>query len=202
MNLDERLEDAKARWQSHDESYEGESAESPMSEAQILNLVKQQSKAFDAKIRRRDRRESIAAVLVFLFFSLMLLDPSWMVRAGALIVMASSAFVYWTLRRTRTRHATSQPGRPVADVLRAERTKVEAQIRLLENILWWYIAPLAIGVVLVVAGDEGASWFTFGYAAFVVILGGVIYYLNQRAVRRDLRPRREELTRLLQQVEE
>ena len=56
-------------------------------------------------------------------------------------------------------------------------------------------------MVLVVAGDEGASWFTLGYAAFVVALSGAIYYLNQRAVRRDLRPRREKLARLLQQVE-
>ena len=57
-------------------------------------------------------------------------------------------------------------------------------------------------MVLVVAGDEGASWFTLGYAAFVVALSGAIYYLNQRAVRRDLRPRREKLAHLLRQIAE
>lgn len=191
------LDDWKDTWQAADES-----AESALSDEDLLRLVKEQSKAFDQKIRRRDRREGIAAALVALLFSTMLLDPSWLVRIGALIVIGSSAFVYWTLRRARTGYAPPSLDQPVAAAIRTEREKVDEQIRLLKTVLWWYLLPPGVGLLLVVVGDAGLSWFTLGYGVGVALLGGGIYYFNQRKVRAHLRPRRKELTRLLRQVEE
>jgi protein-S-isoprenylcysteine O-methyltransferase Ste14 len=191
------LDDFKDAWQAADDP-----AEPVLSDEALLRLVREQAEAFDETIRRRDRRESVAAALVFLFFSTMLLDPSWVVRIGALLVMGSSVLIYWTLRRARTGHTLPDVDRPVAEAIRAERKKVDEQIRLLETVLWWYIAPLATGILLVAAGDAGLSWFTLGYGAVVLALGGGIYYLNQREVRQTLRPRREELTRLLRRVED
>jgi hypothetical protein len=78
---------------------------------------------------------------------------------------------------------------------------VDTQIRLLENVLWWYIAPMAVGLGLVVLGDDGLSWFTLGYGAAVAVFCAVVYVLNQRTVRRSLRPRREKWTRLLRRLE-
>lgn len=191
------LDDWKDTWQAAEKG-----ADSTLSDEALLRLVKEKSEAFDETIRRRDRREGIAAALVCLFFSLMLFDPSWVVRIGALIVMGSSASIYWTLRRARTGYAPPAPDQPVVETIRSEREKVAEQIRLLESVFWWYLLPLATGLFLVVGGNAGLSWFTLGYGAFVVALGGGIYYLNQREVRETLRPRREELTRLLRQVEE
>jgi hypothetical protein len=191
------LDDWKDTWQGTDEP-----VGSALSDEELLRLVKEKSEAFDEKIRRRDRREGIAAALVFLFFATQLLDPSWIVRAGALLVMGSSALIYWTLRRARTGYTPPAPGQPVAETLRSEREKVDEQIHLLETVFWWYLLPLGTGVLLVVGGNAGLSWFTLGYGAFVVALGGGIYYLNQREVRETLRPHRDELTRLLRQVED
>jgi hypothetical protein len=56
--------------------------------------------------------------------------------------------------------------------------------------------------LLITIGDNGWSAFTVGYGTVVLLFAAGIYVLNQRAVRTDLRPRREELTRLLGQVEE
>jgi hypothetical protein len=190
------LDDWKDTWQAADDT-----SDPARSDEELLRLVKEKSEAFDEKIRRRDRREGIAAALVFLFFATQLLDPSWIVRAGALLVMGSSAFIYWTLRRARSGYAPPAPDQPVVETLRTEREKVDEQIRLLETVFWWYLLPLGIGVLLVVGGNAGLSWFTLGYGAFVVALGAGLYYLNQREVRQTLRPRREELTRLLRQVE-
>ena len=198
MNLD----DAKELWSSEPESATDPMTTHTLSESEILRLVKEKAHAFDKKIWRRDLWESIAAVVVFLAFAWMLQDPSWVVRTGALTVMAGSVYIFWRLRRARRRHADDALDRPVAEVLRAEREKVNEQIHLLKNVLWWYIAPLALGVLLVTIGDNGWSGFTIGYAVVVVLGSAIIYALNQRAVRRCLHPRREELTRLLDQVEE
>lgn len=199
MNLD----DAKALWSSDNESTRDDMSTHSLSDTDLLRLVKEQAHAFDKKIWRRDLLESIAAVFVFLFFGWIAWhDPSWLVRSGALIVMGGSALIFWRLRRARTRHAAPSADQPVAAMLRTERTKIDAQIHLLESVLWWYIAPLAIGLLLVTVGDSGWTTFTFVYGAIILLGGAGIYAMNQRAVRRSLRPRREELTRLLDQVEE
>lgn len=193
------LDDAKSSWRSGDDAFED-----AMSDRELLGLVKQRSQALDDAMRKRDRRETIAAAMVFLFFVsfAIVADPSWLAQAGVVLVLAGSALSVWMLRRARRRPMDGSPGLPLADVLRSERAKLDAQIRLLRNVLWWYIGPLAVGVALVVAGTGGRSWFTLGYAVLVAAVSAVIYQLNQREVQRELLPRREELTRLLQQMEE
>jgi hypothetical protein len=192
------LDDAKDAWQADDPS--GDRGAIP--EEQLLRHVKEEAEAFDERIRWRDRREMIAAGLVFVFFATMLLDPSWLVRIGALIVMGSSGLVVWVLRRARRGERAPAPDRPLAERVRAEREKVDTQIRLLETVLWWYIAPMAVGLGLVVLGDDGLSWFTLGYGTAVAVFCGGVYLLNHRTVRRSLRPRRKRWTRLLRRLEE
>lgn len=192
------LDDARDAWQAA-EPTEGDR---PMSDEQLLRIVKAEAEAFDERLRRRDRREMIAGAIVFLIFATMLLDPSWMVRIGALIVMGSSVLVGGVLRRARTADHGAVSDRPLAEAVRAEREKVDTQIWLLENVLWWYLAPMMGGLGLVVLGDEGLSWFTLGYGAAVGVFCAVVYVLNQRTVRRSLRPRRKKWTRLLRQLDE
>ena len=197
MNLD----DAKSLWTHHQ-------PDDPMiahthSDDDLLRRVKEQANAFNTKIWRRDLMESIAALIGVFFFAPMLDDPSWLVRIGAGGLLVSSGLILWRLHRNRRRHQTPAADRPVAEVLRAERAKVDTQIRLLTSILWWYIAPIATGLLLIAVGDYGIlSAYT---AVFALFLGGGaygIYRLNQRAVRNELRPRRKKLTELLDQVTE
>ena len=209
MNLD----DAKALWSSdpdspdpdssNHESTDSDMSAETLSDSEILHLVQTQSDAFDRKIRQRDWRESIAAVVVALFFgALAWLESSLLVTAGTLLIVAGCVFIFWHLRRTRTRFAAPESAEPVKQRLLRERDKLDAQIRLLKSVLWWYIMPLLTGVLLVTVGDNGWSTFTIVYGS-VVIVGAVgIYMMNQRAVRNDLIPRRERLSELLDQVQE
>lgn len=199
MNLD----DAKDLWTSEQDSPPPPMSTHSLSDDELLRLVKEKAEAFDTRIWRRDLLESIAAIAVFLFFGWVLLqDPSWWTRSGALLVMAGSAYVFWRLRRARTRYAAPSADRPVAEVLRTERAKVEEQIQLLENILWWYLAPIVLGALLIVFGSNGWSWATLIQSVVVLLIAGGIYVLNQRGRRCTYEPRREKLTHLLEQVEE
>ena len=198
MNLD----DAKELWSSeHDPDPPSMSAQT-LSDSDILRIVKEKAESFDRRIWRRDLLESIAALAVFLFFGWLLRDPSWWVRSGALIVMAGSAYVYWRLRRARTRYDTPSPDRPVAEVIRTERAKVKEQIHLLDNILWWYLGPIVLGALLIIVENGGWSWATLLQTGVVLAVAAGIYALNQRGRRCTFEPRQEELTRLLEQVEE
>lgn len=198
MNLD----DAKDLWTSEQDSNTPPMSARSLSDDELLRFVKEKAEAFDRRLWRRDLLESIAAVAVFLFFGWILLrDPSWWTRSGALLLMAGSAYVFWRLRRARTRYAPPSPDRPVAEVLRTERAKVEEQIQLLNNILWWYLAPITMGALLIVVGSNGWTWSALVQAALVVLIAGAIYLLNQRGRRCTYEPRHEKLTRLLEKVE-
>ncbi|HEY5060640.1 MAG TPA: hypothetical protein VII52_03840 [Gemmatimonadaceae bacterium] len=189
------LDDARSAWQSR--------AQVPgcgMAGDDLLELARQRSRAFDAKIRKRDLREVGSMLVAVPLVAPLLLQPSWITRVGAALVLLSCTFIYWKLRRARRTGSDAGAGSPLTDVLRAERAALDAQIRLSDSVLRWYVAPLAAGMVLTVAGDWGAAWLTLTFVIIVVLLAWRIVSMSRRAVDLRLRPMRDELTRLLDQA--
>jgi hypothetical protein len=118
------------------------------------------------------------------------------------MVLAGLVLVMWRLYRARRigGRGAADPSLPVAEALRAEGRRLDAQISLLESVLWWYVAPLSIGVVLLTVGLRGTSWFTLAYSVVVALVAWGVVALNLRVVRRDLRPKRAELNALLSEL--
>lgn len=192
-----KLDDYREAWREQELSGEDEP-----DEEELLDWVQEQSEAFERRIRRRDLLETVAAVLVAgLFGYEAATSASWLVRIGAAIIVLGSGFVVWWLRRARTSGPERAADRSVADRLRAERERVEIQIRLLESVVWWYLAPPTVGATLFIVGLDAGTAATLTSLAVVAAVFGFIWYLNRRAVRTHLRPRRDELNRLLEGLE-
>ncbi len=172
----------------------------PMSDAEVLELVMRRSTQFRRVIRRRDLRETIAAGVGLLLLTPVLVLGPWLARAGVLLIAAGCALIVVRLGRAR-RLPEPRPDRPLAEALAAGRARVAAQIRLLETVLWWYVAPLAAGPVLIAFGLSGPSRFTLGYVLFTAALAAGIYWLNRWAIEKELRPRQAELDDLLARLE-
>lgn len=190
------LEEYRQIWQEHDPGGDA----GPLEE--VLSEVKERSREYDRKLFWRDVREIGVAVLAAVFFGYVALTAGApMMRIGASVVVAAAAFIVWKLRRARRTGDSELAGRPVTDRLRARIEQAERQIRLLEGVLWWYLGPLGIGVALMMVSDGWGLW-TAGELFLLVVAYGYIWHLNQRAVRRCHRPRREELARLLRRLEE
>ncbi len=104
----------------------------------------------------------------------------------------------------RHKRKPSEPGDPLLESVEESLTQVEHQIWLLRNVFWWYLLPPAISLsaffahVILLASQDwlealgGAGLFVFLFALYYFV-----YYLNQRAVRLQLEPRRQELVTLL-----
>lgn len=165
----------------------------------VLMRVRGRAAELDRTIQRRDRLEILAAALASVLFMPLLFDASWVTRAGVVLFLLGSALILVKLRRAR--REPPDPAAPLGEVLRAERERLHAQIRLLDSVLWWYIAPLGLGVILVFVGSAGLSWASLVYTAVVVALGAWIRALNRDAARRELAPRRDALDRLLVELE-
>ncbi len=136
--------------------------------------------------------------------------------AGAIFFVCVFLAVARVLRHLRER----RPFVSVSDGLLRQLYAVNQRIWLLRNLIWWYLTPCAIAIltVLIAVGTEvrkshvtlAASgvdvkrnfFIGEGIYVFCCILVFVgVYYLNQRAVRKELLPLKENLEQLVRDIE-
>lgn len=147
----------------------------------------------------------IALLLIPIWFILGVLTESpwtWYLTVPVLIWMTGFMLVY----RMRHKQKPSEPNEPLLLCVQRSLTEVEDQIWLLRNIFWWYLLPPSISIM---AFFVHVSWlfrsggwlftllFFIGLTVFLLAIYSFIYYQNQRAVRVQLEPRRQELLTLL-----
>jgi CubicO group peptidase (beta-lactamase class C family) len=174
--------------------------------------VQRNQQSFRAMISRRDVIEiAIALLLLPLWFYLGVTfsQPwTWYLSVPVLVWIAGFTLVF------RIRHAQQppQPDEPLLDCAQRSLKEVDDQIWLLRNVFWWYLLPPSISLLAFFAHS---SWLLTAdyldplhhayafvrslslYCLFLLALYGFIYYLNGRAVRTWLQPRRQELLVLL-----
>lgn len=174
-----------------------------LDDGDVLARVQSESRRLDRRIRRRDARELIAAVIGGLLIAPGMLRGPLLSRIGAAIVIGGLVVIAVRLMRARNvDSAASDASLPVVAALEAELRRVEAQIALLVSVLWWYVTPVLAGAFMIVAGRLGASRITLAYGVAVMLLAWGIVALNARAARRVLYPRRAELRALLAQFDD
>lgn len=156
------------------------------------------------KIFRRDLLESLVALLIaplFLAFAVMAwLHGKWWVFGFSAFLVAAVVYVPWRLWRERRKLPKSDPSRPVREYLLAEREAMRVQAELLEGIWWWYLGPLAIGVVGLYVSMRGFVWQSAAYAAVVLVFYFAIGKANQVAARSQYRVAMEEIDEQVSQL--
>lgn len=186
------LDDAKRYW------WSDRNAETPRtSPDQLLALVKADAARFDKRVRFRDVREMVAAAIGVALIAPTAIHANGLARLGVVVVIAAAVLIAVKLSRAARTPFEAGVDHPVAVALRAERSQLNAQIHLLETVLWWYVGPMWLGLVMIIAGRGGASWLTLGCSAAVTVLSFVVLQLNAITARRYLRPRSDDLSRLL-----
>jgi hypothetical protein len=177
---------------------------------EMLEQVRRRMRAFHRKIFWRDVLETAAAILVAVFFGSAARYGGVLMQFGAAMVIAAAAVVVIILHTVRRRGG--QPmDTSIKERLRGELQAVERQIKLLRNVLYWYIGPLFVGGLIfgvglassipAPAGVDPAMLLALATISQVVILlavGAAIYRLNRAAVRKQLEPLRQELAHSLE----
>lgn len=170
----------------------------------LLTEFRRNERTFTAMILCRDLREiGVALVLIPIWIALGRWTESpwtWYLAIPGLLWIAGFMLV------DRRRHARRPaPEAPLLQQVEASLAEVEHQIRLLRNVLWWYLLPLALPMFVFFAHVSWRSWdgswvlLAAGQIPFLIVIGvfAFVYWLNQYAVRKTLEPRREELQTLL-----
>lgn len=178
--------------------------------ALVLNEVRRNEQKLAASILRRDMGEvGVALLLVPIWIYLGIQRDtlwSWYLVVPTLLWIAG----FMTVDRLQQRRRQPRAGDTLRSGLEASLAQVDHQIWLLRNIFWWYLLPPGVALIIfpahrawVSGGDrlEGFSRFLFEFLVFVLV-GWFIYWLNQRCVRKNLEPRRQELQALLGSLNE
>jgi CubicO group peptidase (beta-lactamase class C family) len=171
----------------------------------LLKEVQRSQRTFRATIFRRDFLEVVIGLLMLplWFFTGHWLSLPWTWFLGVPAITWVTLFIL--MDRIRHKQQPSEPGEPLLECVKVSLTQVEHQIWLLRNVFWWHLLPYTIAILAFFAQNawlhNSGFWpITLAFAPFVVfllILYGFAYHLNQRAVRREFEPRRQELLTLL-----
>jgi len=173
----------------------------------LLKEVRRNQLQFRATIFWRDVREVGVAIFLtvfFLFFGIWHND--WKFDLLGLAAFGAGSFMVVDRFVQRRKRPISNGS--LNDWIVRSLFEVSHQIWLLKNVGWWYLLPLMAALVVADTvdfwrSDHGASAlasFFFRQVVNVLLFWGV-YRLNQRAVRRSLVPRRQELESLLASLE-
>jgi hypothetical protein len=174
----------------------------------LLKVVQRNQREFRSTILRRDVIEVGVGLLLLPYWIYKGLTSSlpwtWWLGVPAIIWVVG----FFLVDRMRHPQKPNDPSRPLLSCVKDSLNQVEHQIWLLRNIFWWYLLPFTIALLAFfgqiawqsgVATNDWLAALAFGTMlfAFVGALYSFIYYLNQRAVRTQLEPRRQELLALL-----
>lgn len=171
----------------------------------LIREVRRNQQGFRATIFWRDVREILVALLIIVATSLHVMFKGIRENWLWLLMGVGAAWVAGYLLYDRSRRRRNAPHYDGALIPHIEQSlkDIEHQIWLLTNVFWWYLLPLAVGVLIpslyFFATDlanrewQAIIWpFVWRTGIFLAIFYGV-YLLNQYAVRHGLEPRRQEL---------
>ena len=197
-----KLDDLKQDWQ---QTVSSQSTDDDLTKV-VATLEKETTKV-DKEIKRRDLLEiSIAFLLIPFWLYGLSNSAGTMQTIGFCIAIISCLYIPYRL--TKAKKVSELRSSSIKDFLIREQQKVQQQKRLLESIVWWYIAPLTLSIVLITLGatvdDSGMfhvnTYLQKYYSALVLLIIGV-YLLNKRAAKKKFTPLLKNIERRLTELE-
>lgn len=183
----------------------------------LLREVKRNKEHFESAIFWRDVREVAAGTLAIL--GLLGFAVFFFYRGLTLVALGSAVaalFALWVVLffivdRTIQRKRGPSRDKSLIACIDDSLRQLNHQIWLLKNVFWWYLLPPGIGVLVLYGSIAWQTWQRHAagkpvlialleYLTFVAFVFWGVYLLNQRAVRKDLMPRKVELESLLKNL--
>jgi len=184
-----KLDDLKQDWQKNIEQV---STSENLNE--VINMLEKETTKIDKEIKRRDFLEiSIAVLLIPVWILGLFISKGSIQTLGYIIAIASCIYIPYKL--ISAKKITAPKLSNIKTFLESEKQKIAQQKQLLESVVWWYIAPLTISIVLITLGGTvnetglpSMNDHLFIYYGCLVLLIVGIYFLNKRAAKKKFGP--------------
>tara|TARA_R110001599_G_scaffold4032_3_gene21509 strand:- start:1381 stop:1971 length:591 start_codon:yes stop_codon:yes gene_type:complete len=150
-------------------------------------------------------RETIAAIIAipaFLFITYNV--PYTISKIGSIWIVLAVIYILIRLKSAK-KHKPTDFTETYIDYLYKTKDYLNAQKKLLDTVLYWYVLPVFPGYVLILLGfihiPEKRKIIIIAALAFVV-MAILAYILNKRGVRKEFDPRLKKIDELIQVLEE
>lgn len=158
-----------------------------------IETIRDGADLFYRKVRRRNRIELAACVVVVLCFTFYVFWlPLLTARIGAALVVAGTLFAGWQLHRRAPAVAPPEEA-GASSILIHTRAQLVRQRDALSSIFSWYMLPLLPGLLVMIFApliegrpsmpgqDPRGAWVAFAVSAFTF---GLIWWLNRVGARK------------------
>ncbi len=150
-------------------------------------------------------RETIAIIIIipaFVFITFYV--PFTISKIGSIWIVLSVIYILVRLRSPK-KYKPTDFTETYIDYLYKTKEHLNAQKKLLDTVLYWYILPVFPGFVLILMGfihiPEKRKLIVITALAFV-IMAVLAYFLNKRAVKKEFDPRLGKIDELIKVMEE
>lgn len=197
-----KLDDLKNSWKA-----EMEQSSNEQDLPQVIDSITKATTKLDKSIKRRDLLEiSVALLLIPVWTWKLFYSASVIQSIGLWIAILACLFIPYKL--IKAKQVDSAKDDSVLAFLTVEKSKLKSQMKLLETVAVWYIAPLFTAIILITAGasvdDLGIPIINQAlviYYCFCTLLVVGIYWLNKRAAKKQFAPLLDNVERRIQELE-
>lgn len=203
------FEEMQNAWRS-----QGEGFKMTIDSSLLFHEVKRNHQYFSAIVFWRDFRECFVSFLLTAFFLYVGIKSQFL---SLVFLAVTVAWVGAFIIGDRLRQKRKSKPEPISlrNTIEVSLQEVSHQVWLLKNVLWWYLLPPAVGMVVFYSAvlrialpavdipivRHSLIWIIGGILFAILVFWGV-YKLNQAAVRQELLPRKRELEELLASLSE
>ncbi len=167
----------------------------------ILNDMNLELKKIDNSLKWRNIREiGVGIFLIVLFGMRFFSAQSGLEKLGILLIILATLFIIYKLVTVRNSKQSIDHSISIKDQLLQTRNYLKREQNLGKNILYWYILPIVIPLIIMSLGCYGLSPFGVIYLLSIGALSYFMYYLNQRGVKK-LDPYITQIEEKIQQLE-
>lgn len=169
--------------------------------ANLIENMETQHQVMSKSIRKRDFREVLVAALlmpIFLMAGFVISAP--LAKLGAFLMVPSLGFIIYKLRSVK-KYKPTELSLSSLDYFQKLKGYYTMEMDLLKEVVYWYLLPMGICLALIFIGlseGVGESARKIGFLA-IVYLG--IYFLNQRAVKKQFQPLLANIDKTIQDLE-
>lgn len=169
---------------------------------QILKDMNITIQKLDRSIKWRNVIEIAAGVFIAVFFGIQFFRfENDVEKFGAALVVPAAFFIIYKLLETRRSRKPVDVSASVKEQLVSKRNYMKREQKLLKDVLYWYLLPLMIPLVIMTLGRSGFSTYSLVYLTIVGLMTYFIYRLNQKGAQR-FDPYIEKIEEAIEQLDE
>jgi hypothetical protein len=155
------------------------------------------------RLKYRDMMEQLGGVVaipVFAYYTYSI--PFTLTKIASVLIILWGIQVIIRLRNAK-KHKPGAFTETYLEYLYKTREYIKIQKQMLDNVVYWYILPAMVLVFLFVLGPglKGRLPQIMKVGALNIAMAVAIYFLNKRAVRKELMPRLEKVDELINVME-